>query len=136
MKYCPNCGEKITEGRFCSNCGFELTSDYEEMSEGNFNEMRRQGSLDSGLLEEPFEKFADIFLEIIGWILGTIGALSIFGDLSVAIAFVIAHILYSIHGHLRFKVLMIIAAVLFILLTLVGFINGFMNGYINSGIYY
>lgn len=133
MKYCQNCGEKVTEGsRFCQNCGFDF--DFEDAGIDK-NYERRQTSSNTDFSEYTFKKVVDIVLEVIAWLLGTLGAFTLFGDVSTALALVIAYILALQNNHIRFKVLMVISIVLFILVSLTGFMNGFMNGFMGS-LYY
>ena len=88
MKYCQNCGEKVTEGsRFCQNCGF----DFEDAGIDR-NYERRQTSSNTNFSDYTFKKFIDIVLEVMAWLFGTIGAFTIYGDASTAIALVIAYI--------------------------------------------
>ena len=123
MKYCQNCGEKVTEGsRFCQNCGF----DFEDAGIDR-NYERRQTSSNTNFSDYTFKKFIDIVLEVMAWLFGTIGAFTIYGDASTAIALVIAYILALQNDHIRFKVLMIISIVLFIFVSLSGFVNSYIG---------
>lgn len=125
MKYCQNCGEKVTEGsRFCQNCGFDF--DFEDAGIDK-NYERRQTSSNTNFSDYTFKKFIDIALEVMAWLFGTIGAFTIYGDVSTAVALVIAYILALQNDHIRFKVLMIISIVLFIFVSLSGFVNGFIG---------
>ncbi|MCV3097176.1 MULTISPECIES: zinc-ribbon domain-containing protein [Enterococcus] len=125
MKYCQNCGEKVTEGsRFCQNCGFDF--DFEDAGIDK-NYERRQTSSNTNFSDYTFKKVIDIVLEVMAWLFGTIGAFTIYGDVSTAVALVIAYILALQNDHIRFKVLMIISIVLFILVSLSGFVNGFIG---------
>lgn len=125
MKYCQNCGEKVTEGsRFCQNCGFDF--DFEDAGIDK-NYERRQTSSNTTFSDYTFKKVIDIVLEVMAWLFGTIGAFTIYGDVSTAVALVIAYILALQNDHIRFKVLMIISIVLFILVSLSGFVNGFIG---------
>lgn len=123
MKYCQNCGEKVTEGsRFCQNCGFDLG--FEDVGFDK-NYERRQTSSNTNFSDYTFKQVIDIVLEVIAWLFGTVGAFAMYGgDFSTAIALVIAYILALQNDHIRFKVLMIISIVLFIFVLLSDFMNG------------
>lgn len=130
MKYCQNCGEKVTEGsRFCQNCGFDF--DFDDVGIDR-NYERRQTPSNTNFSDYTFKKIIDIVLEVMAWLFGTIGAFTIYGDVSTAVALVIAYILALQNNHIRFKVLMIISIVLFIFVSL----SGFVSGFIGSAYYY
>lgn len=119
--YCIYCGQKNDENyNYCINCG-ELNPKKVDEPEDDYQFQGESRSNNFQSVDGNFERIAFIFLEVIGWLFSILGFFITPADAYLAIGLIAGYILYKESGLKRFKIMMIIAAILLIIITLVSF---------------